>query len=190
MSNQHLNLQKQSGFVLIVSLIMLIVITLVGISVIRISTTNLQLVNNMQARQQAIAGATDVINQVLSSSFINEVDMNAGLNAVSNASYSFSPQGTGGTTYSVTMSKPCLKSITPLKNAEINALIAINSNYQTCLAQGFWSSCYRSLWQVTATVSTGFLGARMDVTQGTEVILSQAAGISAGSATTAYYCAS
>lgn len=183
---------RQSGFVLIVSLIMLIVLTLVALSVIRISTTNLQLVNNMQARQQALSAANDVINQVLSTSFINSVDLNTGLNTVASTTYTYSPDGsgTGAKTLTVTVSKPCLKSMTQLKNTEVTALLATSALYMKCLGTGLWATCYRSVWQFTASVSSGFLGAKTDVTQGTEIILNMATGINAASATTAYYCAS
>jgi Tfp pilus assembly protein PilX len=182
--------REESGFVLIVSLIMLIVMTLVGVSVIRISTTNLQLVNNMQARQQAIAAASSVINQVLSSSFINEVDINGALTTVASTAYTYSPDGTGtgARSYSVTIAKPCLRSMTQLRNAEIPALVATNSAYSTCLGAGTYATCFRSVWEVTADVSSGFLGAKTSITQGAEIILNFATAINSASVTTAYLC--
>lgn len=190
MSQKHSVVASEAGSVLIISLFMLIVLTLVGVSVIKISTANLQMVNNMQGRHQALAAATDVINQVLSSSFINDTALDAGLTAVSTASYTYSPQGSGGTSYSVSVSKPCLKSIVQVRNSEIGALVATNAGFQSCLGTGVWSNCYRSVWQLTASVKSGFLGAKTDVTQGSEIILSQVAGIAAGSVTKAYYCTS
>ena len=183
---------SQGGSVLLISLMMLIVVTLVGISMIRLTTTNLQLVNNMQGRHHALAAASDVLNEVLSASFINEDDVNAALDAVANATYTYSPEGTDSSakTYAVTVSKPCLKTVLLLKNSEIGPLMATNAAYKTCIATGIWSTCYRSHWQFTASVRTGFLGSSIDLTQGAEIILSQTAGILVGSTTNAYYCAS
>lgn len=171
---------------------MLIVLTLVGISMIRLSTTNLQLVNNMKGRMDVLAAATDVTNRILSTSFINEDDINGALNTVASTTYTYSPEGTDASakTYSVTVSKPCIKSLTLLKNSEIGPLMTKSAAYRTCIAQGTWSTCYRSNWQFTASVKSGFLGSRIDVTQGVEIILGQATGIEVGSSTTTYYCAS
>ncbi|MFC5300495.1 pilus assembly PilX family protein [Azospira restricta] len=214
---------RQRGSVLIISLIMLVVLTLIGISMIRMTTTNLQLVNNMQGRHQALAAANDIVNQVLSSSFINPSDINGTLNAVAAASYTYSPEGEDASkkTYTVTVSKPCLKSLTfatdkitriiqpqiRARIAAINTLLAANppddvraeleaertllvqrhQQYQTCVDDK--APCYLTLWQFTATVSTGFLGAKTSLSAGTDVVLNSETGIQVRN-DSALYCTS
>lgn len=63
MSQKH----KQSGASLIVSMIMLLVLTLLVVSAIRSSNTNLRIAGNMQAQAEAAAAAQQAIEQVLSS---------------------------------------------------------------------------------------------------------------------------
>lgn len=204
---------RQRGSVLIISLIMLVVLTLIGISMIRMTTTNLQLVNNMQGRHQALAAANAVINQVLSSSFINPSDVEGTLNAIAAASYSYSPEGEDASkkTYTVTMTKPCLKSlafatskitlvILPQIRQQIQDRIAKqaipgisaeswaeleaevldlrdkHARYQQCLGSS-GAQCYLTLWQFTATVSTGFLGAKTSLSAGTDVVVNTVTGI-------------
>lgn len=217
-------LRQQAGSVLIISLIMLVVLTLIGISMIRLSTTNLQLVNNMQGRHQALAAANAVINQMLSTSFITPGNIDGGLTAVANGTYTYSPEGEDASkkTYAVKLSKPCLKSMTKATDKVTRLLIPqlgykiklINQRlldpdtpaelipelqaeraqyadyykrYQQCVDDK--APCYLSLWQFTATVSSGFLGARTSVSAGTDVVLNSENGIVVSKDST-LYCSS
>lgn len=58
---------RQKGIVLVVTLILLVVLTLFVLSSTRLSTGNLRIVGNMQARQAADSLAQQTIEQVLSS---------------------------------------------------------------------------------------------------------------------------
>ena len=60
---------RQRGMVLILSLIMLVVLTLLAVSAIRLSTVNLRTVANAQARSEALSTAQRTIDMVLSSNF-------------------------------------------------------------------------------------------------------------------------
>lgn len=57
--------KKQWGASLLVSLIMLLVLTLLVVSGIRMSSTNLKIVGNMQAKNEATAAAQQAIEQVM-----------------------------------------------------------------------------------------------------------------------------
>jgi len=216
---------RQTGSVLIISLIMLVVLTLIGISMIRLSTTNLQLVNNMQGRHQALAAANAIINQVLSTEFVKPPNISSSLDTIANATYTYSPEGEDASRkdYTVTLSKPCLKSLT-VATGKITGVIqpnlrnqvkAINTTlagldpnsdpakileekktqlvdyigrYQTCLGDPA-APCYLSLWQFTATVRSGFLGARTSISAGADVILGVESGIAVANDST-LYCSS
>lgn len=60
---------RQTGAALFISLIMLVVITLFVISAINMSTVNLRVTANTQARGEAIAAAQQAIEQVVSANF-------------------------------------------------------------------------------------------------------------------------
>lgn len=180
--------QRQQGAILIVSIIMLVVLTMLGLAAIRLTTTNLNAVNNMQARQDAIAAGQVVINEVLSTALTDgDGNVKADFGGVAKA-YSYAAGG--GKTYTVTVVQPCLKSISAVRNEDIPALELINAAYSTCRssaavggtvfvdggADPSKGNCFRTVWQVAATVGSGFLGARTEMVQGADIILNTAAG--------------
>ncbi len=57
---------KQHGATLITALVMLVVLTLLAVSGIRSSSTNLRIAGNMQEQAEAVAAAQQVIERVLS----------------------------------------------------------------------------------------------------------------------------
>lgn len=58
---------RQQGATLVVVLIMLVILTLFGISAINLSNANLKVIGNMQARKQTEAAAMQAAEQVMSS---------------------------------------------------------------------------------------------------------------------------
>ena len=60
-------LYRQRGATLVVVLIMLVILTLFGISAVNLSNSNLRVVGNLQARKQAEAIAMQTAEQVMSS---------------------------------------------------------------------------------------------------------------------------
>jgi Tfp pilus assembly protein PilX len=81
--------KKQRGVSLFVGLIMLILLTLLGISAFQSSNTNLKIVGNMQVRQETLAAAQTATEQVLSDpAFINPATPPAAKTVtLNNASY-------------------------------------------------------------------------------------------------------
>jgi hypothetical protein len=178
----------QRGAILIISIIILLVLTMLGLAAIRLTTTNLYAVTNMQARQDAIAAGQAVINEVLSTAL---TDADGNLKAdFGGVAKDYSYVAGGGKTYTVAVATPCLKSISPLLNREVLALEDINPLYSKCrsseavggtvLIDGgidpTKGNCFHTVWQVKATISSGFLGAKNDMVQGAEIIVNTAAG--------------
>jgi Tfp pilus assembly protein PilX len=60
---------KQRGATLLVALVMLVALTLLVVSAIRSSTTNLRIAGNMQMQGEASASAQQAIEQLISSNF-------------------------------------------------------------------------------------------------------------------------
>ena len=65
---QH-RMQHQRGITLVVGLIMLIVLTLLVVSAVRFSSTNLRIAGNMQVQTEAAAAAQQGIEKILSADF-------------------------------------------------------------------------------------------------------------------------
>lgn len=57
--------KRQRGVTLLVSLVMLVVLTLLVVSAIRMGDTNLKTVGNMQAKNEATAAAQQAIEQIM-----------------------------------------------------------------------------------------------------------------------------
>jgi Tfp pilus assembly protein PilX len=60
---------SQQGAALVIGLIMLVLITLMLLTALRLGTTNFRSVSNMQYRNEAIAAAERAIQQVIDSDF-------------------------------------------------------------------------------------------------------------------------
>ncbi len=77
---------RQRGIVLILSLIMLVVLTLLAVSAIRLSTVNLRTVANAQSRSEAMSTAQRTIDLILSSNFTDNIAGTAQTLTVNNPS--------------------------------------------------------------------------------------------------------
>lgn len=147
--------QSQRGITLIVGLIMLVLITLMVTTAFTLSNTNLKSVSNMQAKNEATAAASQVIEQILSSNFTNapaaeqvNVDINAD----------------GTTDYVVEVATPtCVRAS--------KQTIAVDSS--SGLNIGFDSS-WNTIWDVVATVDDAKTGAKTSVRAGLRVLLTDA----------------
>jgi Tfp pilus assembly protein PilX len=171
---------KQRGTTLLVALIMLVVLTLLAISAIRSSNTNLRIAGNMQMAGEAAAAAQQVIEQTISSNFtttpassVTAVDIN----------------GNGTNDYTVNIAVPACSGSVPLLNSNLNMS---NPNDVPCFSSSTASNtgiisasgtpattgqswCYDQQWdvqsQATSLTSTG-----ADVTIHQGVSLRVAAG--------------
>jgi Tfp pilus assembly protein PilX len=105
--------KRQEGATLITSLIMLIVLTLLVISAIRSSTTNLRIAGNMQMQAEAIAVAQLATEQVISYNFTESPN-------ASTVSYNVDINNDGNPDYDVRVTTPtCIKSL-PILNSSLN----------------------------------------------------------------------
>lgn len=148
-------LRAQRGVTLVVALIMLVVLTLLAISTITDSNSNLRVAGNMQQQTEATAAAQQALEQVLSNNFTAvpaattiSVDINNDL----------------VTDYTVSVTTPTCVSTTPLTNdtpnlppeclsstSVANAGIVTASGGSTAAPQSW---CYAQLWELQANVSS------------------------------------
>lgn len=149
---------RQRGMVLILSLIMLVVLTLLAISAIRLSTVNLRAVANSQARSEAMSAAQRTIDLILSSNFTNNI---AGTQQVLTVTE-------GGKNYTVSVARPCLVTLTPIKNVDLDLSITEDRKCIDTVSNPY-SACAQTTWQLQANASSGWFGANVTLTQGTGI---------------------
>ncbi|MCK9381154.1 MAG: pilus assembly PilX N-terminal domain-containing protein [Sulfuritalea sp.] len=149
---------RQRGVVLILSLIMLMVLTLMAVSAIRLSTVNLRSVANAQSRAEAMSTAQRTIDLILSSNFTDNIAGTAQTLTVTE----------GGKTYSVVVPRPCLVRTVPVKNIDLNIALADDKKCLDTLSNPY-SACADTIWQIQATSTSGWFGANVSVTQGTGI---------------------
>lgn len=157
---------RQRGIVLILSLIMLVVLTLLAVSAIRLSTVNLRTVANAQSRNEAMSTAQRTIDLVLSSNFTDNIAGTASTVTVSE----------GGKDYTVVIARPCLVRSAPVQNIALPPPAAPPPGKTcgpypecTCRLGGTYSQCSDTIWQIQATSTSGWFGATISITQGTGI---------------------
>ena len=149
---------RQRGIVLILSLIMLMVMTLIAISAIKLSTVNLRTVANAQSRTEAMSTAQRTIDLVLSSNFTDNIAGTATTVTVSE----------GGKNYTVVIARPCLVRTVPVQNVSLDITKADDKKCLDTLSNPY-SACADTIWQLQATSSSGWFGANVSITQGTGI---------------------
>ncbi len=149
---------RQRGIVLVLSLIMLMVLTLIAVSAIKLSTVNLRSIANAQTRAEAMSTAQRTIDLILSSNFTDNIAGTAQTLTVSE----------GGKDYSVVVARPCLVRASAIKNVDLNIT---NPDDLKCLdtLTNPYSACADTIWQIQATSTSGWFGASVSITQGTGI---------------------
>lgn len=155
---------RQRGAVLILSLIMLVVMTLLAVSAIRLSSVNLRTVANAQARSEAMSVAQRTIDLILSANFTDNI---AGTQQVLTVSE-------GGKNYSVSVARPCLVRLTPIMNVDLDLAIAEDAKCIDTVSNPY-SACAQTIWQIQASASSGWFGANVAITQGTGIKMDNSA---------------
>jgi hypothetical protein len=157
--------QTQAGATLVVSMIMLIVLTLLVVSAIRSSTTNLRIAGNMQVQGEVTAAAQQAVEQVLDSDFT----------ATSNAQAI--TVSMGAVSYTVNVTKPTCSNTEPVARDELKKT---DANDQLCFGDGDLlpvldsdgkqivtaAKCNKQVWEVQADVTDSNSGAKTSVVQG------------------------
>lgn len=162
------SLRAQRGVTLIVALIMLVVLTLLALSAVTDSNSNLRVAGNMQVQTEGIAAAQQAIEQTLSNNFTV---------APASAVISVDVNNDQVTDYSVSVATPVCMNTTPLDNTTPNLppqclSSAVASNTGIVSSSGTSTAkpqswCNAQLWEVQASASSsGSTGAAAVVHQG------------------------
>jgi Tfp pilus assembly protein PilX len=170
--------RRQRGATLIVSLIMLLLITLMAISSFTLGKSNLQIVGNMQQRQQAFAAAQSAVATVISSIQFTVTPTNAiaapcaGPNTVC-----VDANGDGVTDDNVTVTVVC-DSIQPIPVTAAfsdptlyNCVIGYPPDTGVVGSTNGNSMCSNSVWDVQASATDTVSGANAVIDQGVGVVV-------------------
>ena len=163
---------RQHGATLTIAMIMLILLTLFVLAAINMSSINLRIMGNEQARNESIAATQQAVEQVMSTNF----PLNPQAQAISVVS------GDGNVTYSVAVDKPVCMNSVPIKSDDPSLNLAVPSD-ANCLmsstmgtAGGTGNSlCANTQWDIRATVADTS-GAKQS---GTNVTVHQGTGVRA-----------
>lgn len=170
-------LRAQRGITLVVALIMLVVLTLLALSAVTDSNSNLRVAGNMQQQAEAAAAAQQAIEEILSNNF-----------TLAPVSSVISVNVNNGTApnYTVSVSTPACVNTAPLNNSTPNlppeclsSTVVTNTgivNASGVATTSPQSWCNAQLWELTATATsvdssgattTAHQGASLNVPVGT-----------------------
>ena len=156
--NASPSMRTQGGAITIfICMIMLIFMTLMVIAGYSMSTVNLQSVGNAQVREEAIAAAQSVIEQVVASPFTD-----APATAVL-TDFPIDIDGDGTTDYLVDLIQPVCVRFT-----RANTSVASSVTLPGMTAVDAWNT----IWELDATATDAATGARVQLRQGVRKLLS------------------
>ena len=174
---------RERGATLIVSLIMLLLITLLAVSSFTLGKGNLQIVGNMQQRNQAFSAAQGAVAAVISSIQFTETPTNAipagavppycagGANTTC-----VDVNGDGTPDINVVVTPTC-DSIQPIAVTQLDfsnptdagCLIGASQDFGVVGASNNNSMCSNSVWDIQASATDQMSGANYVVDQGVAV---------------------
>jgi Tfp pilus assembly protein PilX len=174
--------RRQGGATLLVTLIMLIMLTLFAISAMNTSTTNLQVVGNMQIRSQALASTQQTIESAISTTAFIDTPSNAIVNPCGGVPNTIcvdlNGDGVNDLTTTLTPPPACSQGrIVKVTELVINSPTSEDVGCVQAQQQGTFavagastagdSLCGQTVWDITAvTLSTGANAATSDVKYG------------------------
>lgn len=162
--------QKQRGVVLIISLIMLLAVTLMVVTASNVVRTNLQIVNNIESREQARTAAVSAIEEAISSDRFTSSPgavFDVSCEQANRKCYDFNADGV--TDVRVDLAEPSCVSVIPKKNSELD--VFASPKLATCfLPKVVYSMCAGSIWEFEATATDAVTGAEVTVRQGVSIL--------------------
>lgn len=182
--------QTQKGFVLMLGLVLMVVITLVAVSVIRLGMANLRAVNNMHARAESLSAVERTLDRILSSPFSDRPeDFDGAFTVIVDDRDVVAT--TASRSYTVNADRACITGFTQMTSEEMNepgvfagATAAEAEDYKSnCVGSGSVNpgdnaifdlqqlsrsvrGCQWVNWKISASVSDGWFGSTTTITQG------------------------
>lgn len=154
---------NQQGSTLLVGMIMLVLLTLIAVSAIESTTSSLQMVGNAQFREEATAATQQAIENVLS---------NTAFTTNTPAPQNIDINGDNVGDYTVNFSEPICS-----KYRAVNTAIE-DDLPKDCYGSPDITNCYRTTWDLTATVNDEKTGAQVTLHQGVNILVGINAALS------------
>jgi Tfp pilus assembly protein PilX len=176
-------LKTQRGMALVVGLILLALMTIMAITGFNIGRTSLDIVGNMQARQEVIAAANSAIQEAISTTRLFQAPSAIFLNPCDNVAntrcFDTNGDGTDDITVALTPDPVCI-SAQIIPNAALNVADVNQAGCATGVGQTFGiegtatgsSLCANSVWEIVAVATDLVTEASVTVTQGAAVRVS------------------
>lgn len=172
------SLPRQRGVTLIVALIMLVLLTLLALTSFNLGNSNLQVVSNMQQRNEAVAAAQEVIEEAISSTrFFTSPGDALGEPCGSANHRCIDTNGDGTPDVTVALARPVCAKVQTVKNSSLDLTQSENAGCLVSQVQNFGTSgavtgdslCADSVWELHATATDNLTEASVEVTQGVAV---------------------
>lgn len=173
---------KQKGAVLVVSLIILVLMTLLAVTSFNIGKSNLQIVSNMQRKNETVAAAQVAIDSAVSKTLFTTTPAAAFLNPCGGVANTLcvdsNGDGVNDITVTLTPAPTCVKAQTVL-NANLDlsntedagCAVGVGQNFGVGGATGN-SLCADSMWEINAVATDNSSNATVTVTEGVAVRVS------------------
>jgi Tfp pilus assembly protein PilX len=175
-------LSAQRGATLLVGLVMLVVLTMFALTTFNLGKASLQIVGNMQQRNQAVSSAQGTIEEAISTTrFFQSPSLVflptcAGANA---KCYDINGDGTADVTVRLTPNPFCIVAKTipnaslDLSNAEdLGCSIGVSQSFGIVGSATGNSLCANSIWEINAVATDAVTSAKATVTQAVAVRVS------------------
>lgn len=173
-------LPHQRGVTLVVALIMLVLLTLLALTSFNLGKSNLQIVSNMQQRDEAIAASREVIEETISNTRFFDTPTNlltSPCDGVLNTRC-IDVNGDGTTDIKVALTPPpsCVMAAHILNTTlnladpeDLGCSVGATQNFGVAGAFTGYSECANSVWEVHAVATDVVTEASVDVVQGISV---------------------
>lgn len=177
-------LRRQRGMTLIVALVMLVMITLLAMSTFNLGKSSIQVVNNMQNRDEGIAASRRVLDEAMSNTRFFETPEDALAAPCSNSNQRcHDVNGDGKADIVTTLSKPSCVKARSIKTTELDLANTEDQGCSVGIQQGGFgmagsaavtgnSMCADTTWEMMATSQDQHVESKVEVVQGVGVRVS------------------
>jgi Tfp pilus assembly protein PilV len=175
--------RREQGITLVTALIMLLLLTMLALASVNLGNSNLQVVGNMQRRDQALAAAHAVLEETISSPTFTTTPGSALSNPCGGPNQRcVDTDGDGHTDIKVALSPPpsCVK-VQAIKNSDLNlnddedigCAVGASQMHGVEGASDGNSDCDNSVWDVSAVATDDATQASVKIVQGVAVRISR-----------------
>jgi Tfp pilus assembly protein PilX len=171
-------LQRQRGVTLVVAMVMLLLITLLALTTFNLGKSSMQVVGNMQSRDEGVAASRKTIDEALSSPRFIETPQDALANPCDGPNTRCTDVNADGKAdiKTVLAASKCVKART-IKSSELDFIAPQDQGCVLGGSQSFGvagsvtgdSLCADSTWELDATSTDQVSSSQVDVVQGVNV---------------------